>query len=166
MRPNGREHIDGAEGPPMKYTEDNRGIIQDTNNFHQKVLFGGMKYGKCMPTDIDAVMEFDNKLLIIFELKYGDAPIPTGQNILLTRLVDAWQQDGREAVLFLCRHMTPNTEDIQLANTSVTDVYYKGRWVRQKIVKRAKERTDEVIRWAEQTHGWSLTHETIRTAVL
>lgn len=145
----------------MHYTEDNRGIIQDTNNFHQKVLYGGMKYGKCMPTDIDAAMEFDGKLLIIFEIKYGDASIPLGQNLILTRLVDVWQQDGREAVLFLCRHMTPNTEDIQLAETSVTDVYYKGRWIPQKIVKRTKQMTEDTIRWAERKHSWSLMRETV-----
>lgn len=166
MRPNGREHIDGAEGPPMHYTDDNRGIIQDPKNFHQKVLFGGMKFGRCMPTDIDAMMEFDGKLLIIFELKYGDAQIPFGQNLILTRLADAWQRDGGEAVLFLCRHLTQSGKDIQLATSNVTDVYYRGQWKPQKIVKQAKQMTEDVIRWAEHKHGWSLTHETVCRAVL
>lgn len=150
----------------MKYTEDNRGIIQDPKNFHQKVLYGGMKFGKCMPTDVDAMMEFDGKLLLVYELKYGDARIPFGQNLLLTRLVDAWQKDGTEAVLFLCRHMTPSGKDIQLSTSSVTSVYYKGRWIPQKIVKQAKQMTEDVISWAEQKHGWVLSDETLCRAVL
>ena len=133
----------------MKYNEDNRGIIQDPKNFHQKVLFGGIKYGKCMPTDIDAAMEFGGKALVLYELKYGDAPVPKGQMMLLQRLVDAWATDGRQAVLFICRHKTPSGKDIELRKAKVTEVYYNGRMRKPAQIKTAEEQTKDFLRFAE-----------------
>lgn len=133
----------------MKYNENNRGIIQDPKNFHQKVLFGGMKYGKCMPTDIDAAMEFGGKALILYELKYGNAPVPKGQMLLLQRIIDAWQQDGKQAVLFICRHKTPSGQDIELRNSIVTDVYYQGQMRKPQKQKTAEEQTMSFLRFAE-----------------
>lgn len=143
----------------MYYREEDRGIIQNQKNFHQKVLFEGIRYGKCMPTDIDAIIEFDGKLLVIYELKYSNATMPYGQRLILERMANAWQDDGGEAVVFLCRHMTPSSEDIELGDTVVTNVYYNREWRPQKVVRRAKEMTDRVIRWAEKTHGWKLVDD-------
>lgn len=141
----------------MYKREEDRGIIQDQQHFHQKVIFSGMRWGKRMPTDIDAVMEFGDKVLVFWELKYGDAQIPKGQELLYKRIADAWTKDGKEAVLFLCSHMTPSDEDIQLHDTVVTKTYYRGKWYTEKVVKRTKERTDEFLRWCEAQHpDWKL----------
>ena len=133
----------------MKYNENNRGIIQDPKNFHQKVLFGGMKYGKCMPTDIDAAMEFGGKALVLYELKYGDAQVPKGQLLLLKRIIDAWATDGKQAVLFICRHQTPSGQDIELRKTLVTEVYYQGELRRPPKPKTADIYTNDFLRFAE-----------------
>jgi len=138
----------------MHYTEENRGVIQDQEHFHQKILFDGIQYGKCMPTDIDAAMEFGGKVLILYEVKYGSARVPYGQSLLLQRLADAW--DG-EAVLFVCRHKEHG--DIHLRETLVTDVYYKGRWHKEKVVKNARDRTREFIEYCERVCGISLQLE-------
>lgn len=147
----------------MYKREEDRGIIQNQQNFHQKVIFNGMQWGKRMPTDIDAVMEFKNKVLVFWELKYGDAEIPEGQRLLYERIADAWAKDGKEAVLFLCSHMTPSCEDIQLQNAMVTKFYYKGDWREVKEVKTAKERTDDFLCYCEKKHPhWNLNiHETV-----
>ena len=155
----------------MIYTENNRGIIQDRENFHQKVLYGGMRYGKCMPTDIDAMMEFNNKVCIMWELKYGSAPIPYGQKTLMERNADKWNQCGDIGIVFRCSHMTPSDRDISLADSIVTDTYYNGTWHREKIAKRVKDRTDEFLRWCRDVKGIDLGNielddETIRRAIL
>jgi len=133
----------------MYYREEDRGIIQNQKNFHQKVLFEGIRYGKCMPTDIDAAMEFDNKALILYELKYGEAQVPRGQMLLLQRIIDAWQQDGRQAVLFICRHDTPSGQDIELRKAKVTDVYYNGQLIHKKKPKTAEEQTRDFLKFVD-----------------
>ena len=42
------------------------------------------------PSDIDAVLEFDNEILILIEVKYKFKKIPTGQRLLLERLCNSW----------------------------------------------------------------------------
>lgn len=132
----------------MNYTKDNRGIIQDPKNFHQKILFGGIKYGACMPTDIDAAMEFGGKALVLYEVKYGEAPVPKGQMLLLQRIIDAWAEDGKQAVLFICRHKTPSGQDIELRNTIVSEVYYDGQLKKIKP-KKADQATTDFLRFAD-----------------
>ena len=116
-----------------------------------------------MPTDIDAVMEFKNKVLVFWELKYGDAEIPEGQKLLYERIVDAWAQDGKEAVLFLCSHMTPSGEDIQLQNSMVTRTYYEGKWASEMGLKTAKERAEDFLHHCKEKHPkWNLNiNETV-----
>ena len=133
----------------MRYDDNNRGEIFDQKNFHQRVLYGGMKFGKCMPTDIDAALEFGGKTLILYELKYGDAQIPKGQLLLLQRIVDAWSTDGKQAVLFICRHKTPSEQDVMLTDAIVSEVYYQGKMKKPKGNKTAKQLTDDFLRFAE-----------------
>lgn len=133
----------------MRYTEENRGVIQNQTNFHQKVLFEGVRFGKCMPTDIDAAMEFGGKTLILYELKHGNAEVPQGQMLLLTRIIDAWAKDGRQAVLFVCRHRTESGEDILLRNALVTEVYYNKRMTKVRQPKTAWKQTQDFLRFAQ-----------------
>ena len=134
----------------MTYTDANRGVIQDQGQFHRRILFDGIRFGKCMPTDIDAALEFGNKVLILYEVKYGKARVPYGQSLILQRLIDAW--DG-EAVLFICRHTDDSTEDVHLKDTFVTSVYYKGKWHQEKVVKNALDRTKEFLDYCERVCG-------------
>jgi len=140
----------------MIYTEENRGVIQNQEQFHRRILFDGIRFGKCMPTDIDAALEFGGKVLILYEVKYGNAPIPYGQRLLLTRIVDAW---AGEAVLFICRHRDDGTEDVHLKDTYVTSVYYKGRMHEEKVIRNTKERTREFLKYCERVCGISLQLE-------
>ena len=124
-------------------------MINDKENFHQKVLFDGIRYGGCMPTDIDAALEFGGKVLVLYELKYGNARVPKGQMLLLKRLVDAWAKDGKQAVLFICRHNTPSKKDILLKESIVTDIYYNGRTVKATKPKTAEQQTMDFLRFTE-----------------
>jgi aconitase A len=52
------------------------------------VNFKGIKYGKCTPTDLDFVLEINNKIMIIAEVKRSERnkPLPIGQRILAENL--------------------------------------------------------------------------------
>jgi hypothetical protein len=46
------------------------GLIKNSNKAKQGVDFTGVKWGKIHPSDVDFVLEFNNKVLILGEVKY------------------------------------------------------------------------------------------------
>lgn len=81
-------------------------------------------------TDIDFVLEFNDRFLILVEVKRGNADIPVGQRLLLERIADAWRASGRRAVVI---HASWNelTDDgfINLRNAKVRKIYNEaGEW--------------------------------------
>ena len=61
-------------------------LIRNRNKVKQVIDFTGVQNGNMHPSDIDAVLEFDNEVLILIEVKYKFNSIPTGQRLLLERL--------------------------------------------------------------------------------
>ena len=62
-------------------TED-KGLIRNRKRVKQVIDFTGIQNGKLHPSDIDAVLEFDNEVLILIEVKYKFNKIPMGQRLL------------------------------------------------------------------------------------
>ena len=54
-------------------------LIRNRNKVKQVIDFTGVQNGNMHPSDIDAVLEFDNEILILIEVKYKFKTIPTGQ---------------------------------------------------------------------------------------
>ena len=65
-------------------------LIRNRKKVRQVIDFTGVQNGKMHPSDIDAVLEFDNEILILIEVKYKFKKIPTGQRLLLERLCNSW----------------------------------------------------------------------------
>jgi len=90
--------------------------------------FSGLRYNNITPTDIDAFMDFGDKLFIVIEVKLSGAEMPYGQRLALTRLVDACHSDnGRKAIGIVCEHGN-RTGDIDLAHCSVVSIYWDRKW--------------------------------------
>ena len=66
-------------------------LIRNSKQVKQSIDFTGLENGKIHPSDIDAVLEFDNEVLIIIEVKKQGNIIPIGQRLLLERLCDNWR---------------------------------------------------------------------------
>lgn len=102
-------------------------LINDLNLIKQGIDFTGIENQKIHPTDIDALLEFDNRVLILMEVKYNGAKIPTGQRLVLERLCDNW--DGAESIVLKVEH---NHEDkkkpIILKDCFINKYYYKNKW--------------------------------------
>lgn len=75
------------------------GLIRNTNQVKQAIDFVGAEWKDIHPSDIDAVLEFDNEHLILFEIKRKGHSIPKGQRLLLKRIVDCWQRKGKAIIL-------------------------------------------------------------------
>ena len=69
-------------------------LIRNRNQVKQVIDFTGVQNGKLHPSDIDFVLEFDNEVLILGEVKRKYNKIPTGQKLILERIVDRWGEKG------------------------------------------------------------------------
>ena len=107
---------------------DKVSLIRNRNKVKQVIDFTGVQNGNMHPSDIDAVLEFDNEILILIEVKYKFNSIPTGQRLLLERLCDSWHT--KKALVMKVEHEFDNDkENIPLEQCWVTGVYYNKKWI-------------------------------------
>jgi hypothetical protein len=102
-------------------------LIRNSNQTKQGLDFTGVENGKIHPTDIDAVLEFDNEALILIEVKRINNYIPTGQRLVLERICDSWHTD-KCVVLYVTHNFKNDKIDIPLSECKVEKFYYKGKW--------------------------------------
>ena len=133
----------------MLYTGENRGKIQFRDRKQQIMDFSGMRYSNVTPTDVDMFFEKTDKAFVFAEIKYGNAKMPDGQKKAMTRLIDALQDSGREAVFFLCRHFVSDTaEDVDVSKSTVVSIYYKREWLEQSQLNTLRESCNDFLRKA------------------
>jgi hypothetical protein len=102
------------------------------NKIHGSQLkdFSGLKWGAISPTDIDAILEFSNRLFIIVETKYKNSPMPRGQLLALERVCDAINDPpNKHCLILLTSHETDG--DIDMGLTVVTQVRENGVWAKE-----------------------------------
>jgi len=104
-----------------------KGLIRNKEQVKQAIDFVGTEWKDIHPSDIDAVLEFDNEHLILFEIKRKGHSIPKGQRLLLKRIVDCWQRKGK-AIILKGEHQCNDTETIILQDCELTVLYYDGFW--------------------------------------
>ena len=97
-----------------------RGQIRNQAYRNQEIDYSGCRIGKCTPSDIDGITEYNNKLFVAFELKYGAATMGHGQETMLTRLAAG---HTKPFFILLIHHQTPATESIDVGNCLVTSFY-------------------------------------------
>jgi hypothetical protein len=104
-------------------------LVKNFNKLTRPIIFDGLKSKTCSPTDVDYVLEYYGKYLILGEVKEKGKDITVGQNIMLTRMADAWNKiPGNVALVVFSQHKAYD-EVILLAETAVTKVYRNGKWV-------------------------------------
>lgn len=102
------------------------GLIKHPKRAKQIIDFEGVQNGKIHPSDIDAVLEFDSKYLLLFELKKTGVHVPLGQRMMLERIIDAWEDSGKIGTVVYCEHDTETDDVIYLKDCKVIGVYNKG----------------------------------------
>ena len=107
-------------------------LIKNVDHIKQAIDFTGLQNDKIHPSDIDAVLEFDNEVLILMELKnYNSKGIPTGQRLILERIADCWHTT--KAIVLEIRHNQLGTNPIQLHLCDVCSYYLEGKWHKTRI---------------------------------
>ena len=87
-----------------------KSLIKNRNRIKQVLDFTGVQNKKMHPSDIDAVLEFNDEALILMEVKYKYNKIPIGQKLLLQRIADRW---GEKAIVLKIEH-TFNNDKLNL----------------------------------------------------
>lgn len=129
------------------YNDENRGEFQFKNRAKQIISFKGIQYGKITPTDIDALIEFRGKAMILYEVKHNKAKVPPGQWNALKELTDMGERDGKEAACLVCEHNVDNPKDIvYLKDCIVRCVYYRGKITTIKKRITVEEATDKFMK--------------------
>lgn len=64
-----------------------RGKIRNRDKKRRLMDFSSLRWGRITPTDIDAAIDFHNRLFIIVEAKGQGVPVPRGQEWALERIL-------------------------------------------------------------------------------
>lgn len=92
-------------------------------------------------TDIDAIVDVRDKILIIFEVKLDGKEVPKGQRYALQRLVGDAKANGKHAIAMV---VDPE-EDVYLADLIVREVFESGGMIWKPMKKRMTAR--ELANW-------------------
>ena len=111
-------------------------MIRYPNRIKQVLDFRGVGNSKIHPTDIDAVLEFNNEYLILFEIKLEGVENSIGQELVLKRIVDCWEKTNGKAFIIYCEHNTDPKEIVTMKNTTVKRIYSGGvNYIRDENLK-------------------------------
>ena len=107
----------------------NNSLIKNRNRVRQVLDFTGVQNGNMHPSDIDAVLEFDGKYLILIEVKFKGTEIPTGQKLLLERIAESGSViRAKEAVVLKVEHdFKDDSKNIPLDKCIVTELWAKTK---------------------------------------
>lgn len=128
-----------------------RGTYENPKRGRQLLRFDGMRYPDSItPTDIDAFIEFKNKILVFFEAKLKNKDVPYGQRLALERLVQNATQAGKHAIAIICEHDVEDAqEDVFLKDLRVREVFHSEtqKWHPPKRPMKAKDVADMYIQF-------------------
>ena len=122
-----------------------RGVIEHEERARQIRDFSGLRYGNITPTDIDGLIDFKNRIFVVFELKYMDAKTPFGQHLAIERIVDIVQETGRVSIGIIGRHEHHDVnEPIDCANADLVEYRWLGEWREPKRKITVKQAIDKI----------------------
>lgn len=115
----------------------------------QVIDFSGLQFGSIMPTDIDGCIDWHGRALVLMEYKYRDTPLPYGQQIALTRMIDMAEATGKRAVLMVCEHEQADPEkNVEAADARVREIYHRGKWYEIGYKPTVREMTERFLKGA------------------
>jgi hypothetical protein len=121
--------------------EQNKDNIKGEWNFNRNdnyvVNFKGRSYGKCTPTDLDWVLEINNKVLILAEVKRNEkiGDLQIGQKILAQNICKYIKAETIPVYFLYVKGNVINNE-IQIENATVLNFYSNitNKWEKRNII--------------------------------
>lgn len=125
-----------------------RGVIRNRVYANQVRDFSGLRYGNMTPTDFDMVLDYHDKCWAYGEFKYKDTELPFGQRLALERQCDDMAK-VKPALAIIASHDCAPSEDIDCANTVVSEFRFRGKWRVTETVTTTRELIDRFFHWVE-----------------
>jgi len=125
-----------------------RGQIEHRERAKQLIDFGGLRFGKITPTDIDGMIEYKGKAFVYYELKYLNAPVPFGQKIAFEQSVKSHIEAGQQAIVMIVEHEVHDCDEDIMANDCLVREFYqnpKEGWVLPTISITAFDLTQQFL---------------------
>ena len=120
-------------------------MINNIKHFKQGLDFSGLKDGNKLATDIDCLLEFNNKLFIIVEVKHESyTEIPLGQKIALERLAYRRNSDTSNCFVVIATHNILEKYIIDICDTYVESYIHKKGWNKPRKQYKLKEFIDAI----------------------
>lgn len=129
------------------------GQVRATTHATQPRDFTGLAFGAITPTDVDAVIEYQDRAFVFIEAKYRDASLPRGQELALERLCDTCTSAGKPTLCVVARHETPSPAAIPFASAVVDRYRIDFQWHRP---RREAATVRQIVDWFRTTRvaGW------------
>ena len=109
-----------------------------------------MQWGTITPTDIDAIVDYQNKIWIIYEVKMVGKDVPYGQRLALMRLIQNAKNSGKHGCAMIVEHnVTDPHNNVFLKDCIVREMYTTDRmqWRTPRRRKTALQATDDYIQY-------------------
>ena len=107
-------------------------LIRNSKEVVRAIDFTGVQNGVIHPSDIDAVLEFDNDILILIEVKKRGNEIPIGQKLLLERICSSWRTNRSVVLKVEYDDIYAQDQNVPLDGCYVTSYYHRYKWVKTK----------------------------------
>lgn len=121
-----------------------RGKIHTPRLAAQLRDFSGLRYGKITATDLDAFIDFGDRLFVFIEAKLPGVEIPLGQRLAMERLVDATASSNRYAIGIIFEHQN-RAGEIDFANGICTAYRWNGVWHNPKQPYTVREMVSQML---------------------
>jgi len=107
---------------------DTRGLARNRRFAEQGRDFSGLQFGTITPTDIDAVIDFQDRAFVFIEAKHQNTGLPYGQRLAIERLCDACGETKRAALALIVSHQTPPDQQVDYATCVVAEFRFRREW--------------------------------------
>ena len=127
-------------------------LIHNPYRASQVLDYAGMLTAPLSPTDIDGLIEWQNRAYIIIEVKHAHAPMKKGQRLALERMVKDFHKAGKSAVAIVVEHYVKDTQkSVFVASKKVRSVYFgeEQKWRSPQNQVTAGEFVRGYIKWLD-----------------
>ena len=131
----------------------NYGNVHNPARARQLIVFDGISSDGLGMTDVDGLLEYHNRAIVIYEVKSVGAAVPKGQRLALERLANNCHAAGKLAYAAVLEHTVFDpAKPVYVRECMVREIYSakEKRWRKPSRAVTAAEMTDVIIGLAKR----------------
>lgn len=122
-----------------------RGKIRNRDHALLERDFSGLRWNRITPTDIDAFVEFQDKLFVFIEGKLNGRSLRGGQRLAFERLVDACNSPEKKKYSIGFVVANDGSDCFDYARAPIVEYRWKRRWIEPRSLHILKPAIDKLI---------------------